>query len=150
MGLLVRTLLIWLLVLAVPAQGAAAATMAYCSPNHHGGGVAATARVEAHSERVQHDHRASHGQYGGHHDAVTPSVDAAAATADVSAPSKFVQSDSHKCTACASCCSAAAVLSTVLDVPAPALAPTIFIAVVPTVDAFVPDGPERPPRAFLA
>ena len=41
--MLIRTLLIWLLALAIPAQGAAASTMAFCGAGHHGGTAAATA-----------------------------------------------------------------------------------------------------------
>jgi len=55
MGLLVRTLLIWLLVLAVPAQGAAAATMAFCGPNHHGGESTST-HSETSSNASEHSH----------------------------------------------------------------------------------------------
>ena len=36
-------MLVWLLVLAVPAQAIAAVTMAFCGPNHHTGGVAVAA-----------------------------------------------------------------------------------------------------------
>lgn len=142
----VRTLLIWLLVLAVPAQGAAAATMAYCSPNHDDGGNAAAAQVEALGEHEHHRFGAQHDHPGA---GAQPS-DSATTEADASVPTKFVQSDSRKCTACASCCSAAAILNTVLDVPVPASAPTVFVAVVPTIDVFIADGPERPPRAFFA
>ena len=153
MGLFVRTLLIWLLALAVPAQGAAGVTMAFCSLNHPGGGSAAAAHVEAHAE---HEHpgykheRPGNGVQHGHPGAGAQPSDNAAAAADASVPTRFVQSDSHKCTACASCCSAAAILNTVLDVPVPALAPTVFVDVVPTIDVFIADGPDRPPRAFLA
>ena len=36
MGQLLRTVLIWFVALAVPAQGMAAATMMHCGPTHHG------------------------------------------------------------------------------------------------------------------
>jgi hypothetical protein len=41
-------------------------------------------------------------------------------------------------------------LGAVLVVPAPALAGTVFSAVVPSVDSFTADGPDRPPRTVLA
>ena len=63
---------------------------------------------------------------------------------------KFVQADKQKCSVCASCCSAAAILTTVLDLAVPPLGKAVFIALVPTIDVFIPDGPERPPRALLA
>ncbi len=145
MGLLIRVLLIWLLVLAVPAQGAVAATMALCGPHHHDGG--ATAQLQAAAP-------AAHAHHGGaaladHEHAPAAAVadedsSAAASAAKVSDPSK------HKCSACTSCCSVGAILSSVLAVPAPVFTPTVFSAVVPSVDTFAADGPDRPPRFVLA
>jgi hypothetical protein len=145
MGLLIRALLIWLLVLAVPAQGAAAATMAFCGPNHHGGGAAAQMQAAASADHAHHggaavaDHEHSQAAAVADEDS-----SAAASTAKVSDPSK------HKCSACASCCSVGAILSSVLAVPAPVFTPTVFSAVVPSVDTFAADGPDRPPRIVLA
>ncbi len=151
MGLLIRALLIWLLVLAVPAQGAAAAIMAFCGPHHHGGVAAA---------QIQPAAAASHT----HHDGVVASVHEhpqAAAVADEDPSATSVSADSvasdkvsdaskHKCSACASCCSVGAILSSMLAVPAPVFTPTVFSAVVPSVDPFAADGPDRPPRIVLA
>ena len=128
MGLFVRSLLLWLLVLAVPAQGMAAAAMVFCGPNHHAGG----------GQGTQHHHAdAQAGQE-------SPAADADAA------PRKLVHADPHKCSACASCCSAAAILNSAPVVPAPEVSSTEFVAVVPTVDPFVAGGPDRPPRARRA
>lgn len=148
MGLLIRALLIWLLALAVPAQGATAVTMAFCGPNHHGDGAASQVQqhsIEAHSHvgveaKTTHEHgaMATLADEDGH--AAAPSV----------APVKATQPDTHKCSACASCCSVSALLNTVLSVPAPELTTTVFAAVVTTVDAFATDGPDRPPRIVLA
>lgn len=148
MGLLIRTLLIWLLVLAVPAQGAAAATMAFCGPNHHGGGAAAHAQQSPPAEHAHQgiDARSAHAHYA----AATQADEDVVATAISAASPKFVHADTHKCSACASCCSVGAILNTVLTVPAPELTPTVFSAVVTTVDAFATDGPDRPPRIVLA
>jgi hypothetical protein len=41
-------------------------------------------------------------------------------------------------------------LNTVLAVPAPVFMPAVFSIVVPSVDAFAADGPDRPPRFVLA
>jgi hypothetical protein len=133
MGLVVRTFLIWLLVLAVPAQGAAAATMAFCGPNHHGGGFA---RAEVGATVSEHTH---------HGDAVSMHE----FDADVSAIVKASQAAKQQCSVCASCCSLGAILTTVPVVPATDSVPTVFITVVPTVDAFAADGPDRPPRNVL-
>ena len=147
MGLLIRTLLIWLLVLAVPAQGAAAATMAFCGPNHHGAGATTHATSAPHAEHAQHGSDA--GSAAHQHKAAPDEADDSASASSVE-PAKLVHGDKQKCSACASCCSFGAILSTVLAVPAPAVTPTVFSTVVPTVDAFAADGPERPPRIVLA
>lgn len=148
MGLSIRTLLIWLLVLAVPAQAAAAATMAFCGPNHHGGGQASVSHQVVTGEHAHHGSaaQAPHGHPGV---ATQSDVDAPAATAGT-ADAAQGQADKHKCSACASCCSAGAILSTVPTVPAADVSPTVFITVVPSVSAFAADGPDRPPRIFLA
>ena len=143
MGLLIRTLLIWLLVLAVPAQGAAAATMAFCGPNHHGG-ESTTTRSEKSSNAPEHSH---HGDAAPAHE--VEAVDAAIAD-DASVVVKAGHAAKQKCSACASCCSLGAILTTVPVIPATDSAPTVFATVVPTVDAFAADGPDRPPRNVLA
>lgn len=148
MGLLIRTLLVWLLVLAVPAQGAAAVTMAFCGPNHHSGSAATSARQAAPAEHASH-HR--DGQSTPEHHEMAAQADdvdsASASTATVASGSHAVK---QKCSACASCCSLGAMLSPPLAVPAPAVTPTEFTAVVPTVSAFAADGPDRPPRIVHA
>ena len=150
MGLLIRTLLIWLLVLAVPAQGAAAATMAFCGPNHHGG-AAATHAGQMQMARAEHVQPQSHAQGAhGNHDEATAVPDDSADAGKFAAPATGVHAEKQKCSACASCCSFGAILNSVLTVPAPDLTPTVFSVVVPTVDAFAVDGPDRPPRIVLA
>lgn len=167
MRALIRTLLICLLALALPAQAVAAATMAYCTPNHPAAGltVAALHGTEAdlqpdarHQELRQHQARHVHGtstQAGKGHDghpadgvaAQTPS-----AATDLSAAATFLElahAEKHQCSACASCCAAAAVSSIALGVPAPGVTRTVFIAVVPAVEKFAADGLDRPPRAIL-
>lgn len=145
---MIRTLLIWLLILAVPAQAAAAATMAFCGPNHDGRGQSTAYRQDA---PARHAHHGSAAQEPHGHDGLAAQPDEdASASASAAAPAKFVQADKHKCSACASCCSAAAIVTTVLTVPAPAVSLTVFIAVASTVDAFAAGGPDRPPRIFLA
>lgn len=165
MGGSIRTLLIWLLVLAVPAQGAAAATMVMCGPNHHAAGAgAAMAHVQAGgpSSESPHDHpraqsnvheqhstsmHAAHTAHDHDHDHGVAGVPAAG---EASAPANGMHAGQHKCSACASCCSVSAMLSPVPAVPVPDFAPTVFTAVVPSVEAFSADGPDRPPRIVLA
>ena len=144
MGLLIRTLLVWLLVLAVPAQGAAAVTMAFCGPNHHGGAASAPAQQGGSDEHSNH-----HGvgqSAPGHLDMAAQADEDDLASASPAASSQGSHVVKQKCSACASCCSIGAILSPMLAVPAPAVAPAVFSAVVPTVSAFAADGPDRPPR----
>jgi hypothetical protein len=148
MGLLIRALLIWLLVLAVPAQGAAAATMAFCGPNHHGGGAAAQMQTAAPAGHAHQDDAAAQGHE--HPQAAALADEEPAASAVSSASAKVGDAGTHKCSACASCCSVGAILNSVPVVLAPVFTPTVFSAVVPSVDAFAADGPDRPPRLVLA
>ncbi len=146
MGRLIRTLLVWMLVLAVPAQGTAALTMAFCGPDHHGGMAAVQAQAAA-AEPMQHGHHAGGAHEHGEMAASADDDTAAAANAAAHAQAGHGKS---KCSACASCCSLSALPSTVLHVPMPVFTATVYAAVVPSVDSFAADGPDRPPRTFLA
>lgn len=139
MGLVLRALLIWLLVLAVPAQGLAAATMAFCGANHHGGGAAATAQSAVSDEAAHHD-MAAPAEPGEPGPVLLPA----------STESGHHGEGSKKCSACASCCSIGAMLSPALAVPVAVVAPTVFSVVVATIDPFAANGPDRPPRIGLA
>lgn len=140
----VRTLLVWCLVLALPIQGAVAATMARCGSHHSApAGVVVAAAVETMADADAH---------AGHHGHARQMPSAAAA--DVADPGRasgatLATADPHKCSACAACCSVAVIGRMVLAVPAPDLTSTVLIAVVPTVEKFSADGPDRPPRAFV-
>jgi hypothetical protein len=133
---MVRTLLIWLLVLALPAQGAMAATMAFCGPNHHApasGASLGSAAAASHAAADVADVR----------DNETASVRPAALK-------PFGHGDVQKCSVCASCCSAAAVQSAAPTLPALDLADAVFATVAADVEPFAADGPDRPPRHLLA
>ena len=120
--------------------------MAFCGPNHHGGAAATHAEQVAPAEHVQ-----AHAQgTPGKHDKTTATQEDSADAGSSAAPAKSVHADKQKCSACASCCSIGAILIPVLAVPAPDLTPTVFSVLVPPVDAFAVDGPDRPPRIVLA
>ena len=151
----VRTVLVWLLVLALPAQGAAAATMALCGPGH-----AARTLAHQHDQAMAQPARQVH-QHG-QHESPAPHNPVLAAPADSddqvrgqvapagqAKPASLAQVEQHKCSACASCCSAAAIFSAGLIVPSPDFTPTVFMAVVATVEPFTTAGPDRPPRLLL-
>lgn len=169
MTLWMRSLLIWLLVLAVPAQAIAAASMAFCGPDHH---PAAAARQQAQVARSEHAHLAGAAKgFHAHHLKAEKASDANDATADLSAeasahesaadlpaPAKAVQAekqndnqnDKQKCSVCASCCSGGAILSTVAHLVAPEFAAAEFVSVVPAVPAVAAGSPDRPPRSANA
>ena len=140
-----------LLVLAVPAQGSAAVTMAFCGPNHHGAGQVLDAGKAAKADHgTAHAAHNTAGQQADHGHAKAEHDHGAAVSDDGAHHAKFVHADKHTCSACASCCSAAAILGAMPVVVAPSATPTVFEPVVPTVDTFAADGPERPPRPVLA
>lgn len=139
-----RTLLIWLLALALPAQGVMAATMVFCGPDHRD---QASAAVAAHDAGVAHD--AQH--FNSQPDAAAQDSHAGEAAADeTAAADKFAQSEMQKCSVCAACCSAAAIHDNVPKLPAVEPAAADFAAVAPAIAHFASDGPDRPPRHILA
>ena len=135
---LLRALLIWMLVLAVPVQAAAAASMALCGTGHHGAAAAVQAPAMHHADRQAASADHSH---------LAPDHHAAAAGDDRSQPTP---AEGHKCSVCASCCSVSAISQMTLTVPEPAVVATVCCAVITTVDPFAADGPDRPPRPVLA
>ena len=122
MSRILRITLMWLLALAVPVQGFAAASMIGCGTGHHG-------------VTAQADHR-HHASGAGHSDVHKSHAGA-----------KFSKAS---CSACASCCTSAAPPSTPVIFEATD-APDAFLALAPQpVASFVSGGPERPPRSVLA
>jgi len=141
---MVRTLLIWLLALALPAQGVIAATMVFCGPNHHD---RASAAAMAHDADAAHHplDSAAHS----HHEAADGQAENAASD-ETAAPETFSPSGMQKCSVCASCCSAAAIHDTVAKLPVFEPMAADFAALAPAVEPFAADGPDRPPRHVLA
>lgn len=133
---MIRALLIWLLILALPAQGALAATMAFCGPSHHDRAAEA---ATAHHADATHAH---HAGAGGH---VEETV-----VGQTAAPDKFAQSDLQKCSVCAACCSAAAIHDMVPKLPVLESVAADFVFLSPAVEPFAAGGPDRPPRRCLA
>lgn len=138
MSLVVRVLLVWLLALAIPAQGAVAAAMRCCGPDHHQGQAVGADEGHAHGHAMDagHDHGAP----------VDPGDPDISGDADPHATTL----KAGKCSACSSCCTAtglpsrSAVLQTVpFD--------EVLVAFVGTPALeFITSGPERPPRPSLA
>jgi hypothetical protein len=141
---MVRTLLIWLLALALPAQGVIAATMVFCGPNHHGQASAVAATHLADEPHQPHDSTAHS------HDAIDNAKAENTASDETAPADKFTQAAMQKCSVCASCCSAVAIHDTVPKLPV--LEPMVadFAALATVVEPFATGGPDRPPRHLLA
>lgn len=137
---ILRSLLVWLLLLALPFQGLASAGVLACAPADPAPAHHAPAMV---MDGQPHDHAA-----------MLETMAAQASSADSGhCADSTPRGDHHagKPGACAACCIGAAMAPAVL--PALPLAPADFISIpfraghVPSVD---PALPERPPRTALA
>lgn len=130
---ILRLVVAWLVMAALPMQGIAAASMLFCDQAAH-----STAQQQASHEHASHDHghdHAAHGHDG--HDGQEASHGAKASSGG----------DDHACPICASCCnllalSEAPTLS--LDSARPAPPPLQGPSRVATREA---PGPDKPPRA---
>lgn len=158
MGQLLRTVLIWLVAFAIPAQGMAAAAMLHCGPHHHDAS-AAQPKVHAHPGDVwlapaapathgHASHPAADGDVAGDsgRNSTSPDTASAAQVGKPTVESKATGSTYQKCSACASCCAGLALPSAA--VMTPAIDPVREVTVLPRswAASIVIDGPERPPR----
>jgi hypothetical protein len=140
----VRLAVMWLVALALPLQGLAAATMLSCGPGHHRMAAAQPVSAPAH-DRGAHDHAsASHAHDADQHEAATDPKDR-----DGTAAGEMHQLAKFKCSACAACCSATALPSSVITFdPQQHAADFDALPFAPSVQ-FQTGGPERPPRSSL-
>lgn len=115
-----RIVVTWLLALALPLQGWAAASMLGCGPGHEPPAVQV---MEGHGQHADHAH---------HHD----DSDAAASTTS--------------CSACAACCVGFALRAQAPQVAEPPAGQAAPVLPATTAVSFVTGGPERPPRAAFA
>ena len=162
MGQLLRTVLIWLVALAIPAQGMAAVAMLHCGPGHPAAS-AAQPKVQAQpgdlwlapADSAAHSH-ASHGAADvdvagdtGKYAALPDTADTAQG-GKATVASKAAGSAHQKCSACASCCAGLALPSTAVMLQA--IDPVREVTVLPRswAASIVIDGPERPPRISRA
>ena len=134
---------IWLLALALPAQGLAAATMLHCAPA--GGGAAGSAAHGSHG----HDASAAH-----HHDTAAADDTHSHAAHHAAAADHGLDDDTpspavHKCSACAACNVGLGLPSQPYLTPGAAAATAVLPAPVAPHVAFFTSGPDRPPRARL-
>ncbi|QPF74133.1 hypothetical protein G8A07_15235 [Roseateles sp. DAIF2] len=133
-----RLMLAWLLAMALPLQGYAAHALMLCGPAHHQSPLVTT---QAHATM---DHQGHEGhdsaEHGAQHHATPDSGD-----------EEQAQPGGHAgaCSVCASCCNAAALVTSlpVADFLPPA---PVAVATVPVAHARVlTGGLERPPRTDL-
>ena len=133
----------FILALAIPLQGIAAATMAACGPEHATvpntsmGPVGQDTRAEAseHHAMHHHVHASSHGGIDANDHARHAGLDKLAKA---------------KCSVCASCCAGSAMPSTFVVFDSVALTESFALPVPTGTAAFLTAGLERPPRIFLA
>ncbi|MGY4830446.1 hypothetical protein ACVNIS_17885 [Sphaerotilaceae bacterium SBD11-9] len=126
-----RTLLMCLLMLALPVQGWAMQRMLFCTPDPH-------AVVHAPAEM----------EHSAHHHMDHSKADASVAAAD--AQPHHADAGHGKCSACASCCTGLALLATALAFGATPPAPTYTAAVFTGHSGHVPHRLDRPPRSTRA
>jgi len=146
-----KTFLLWILIVALPLQAAAAVAKASCGPRHHS--VSSVASMGADEHWHAHDDVGSAPHHHGATDinAITdqPGVADVTDTADDASAqaSNAGQIKTSYCSACAACCAGAvAPPSGEVKVTLPN---TSVAAVIPPAVSFteiVPSGLERPPR----
>lgn len=138
-----KTLLLWLLIAALPLQGLAAVIQASCGPAHHDGSkISALTNQYHHDSEMAPDH---HGAAATHHYA----SELPATSDHTSAPEKH---QSSVCSACAACCVGAVALISPpsIFIPAHTSSELVVISTSPLVTGFIPAGLERPPKHILA
>lgn len=127
-----RFVVAWLIMLALPLQGFASATMVFCSGEHHG----ASAAIQEVHENPSHDHSA-------HQHAA---VDSHEVNADEARSSHPLPDANHKCGVCASCCYSVAVTE---DRASSGFAPLQRAQLAEfflRIDAASAEFPDKPPR----
>lgn len=130
-----RIALMWLVALAVPLQGVAAATMMACGPSH---APAAQGQAQADHDAALHapvEHAHHHGAVA-HHDMGANDGHA-------------VKTAPQKCSVCASCCTATMLPTALPSLPTAAVPDFVVPRAPSDVALFLTDGPERPPRILL-
>jgi hypothetical protein len=125
---LFRFVLLWMLALALPLQGMAAAANMHCSGEYH---AAAARTITAHGTAAEH--------------AAQPLQHVH--VADGAKAETQPHSATHSCSACASCCAGFALLSAPLEVAAPEPAGETSTPARAGAVSVADGAPEKPPRA---
>lgn len=149
----------WLLALAVPVQGFAAASMLRCGPGHHGT-VSGHSHADHDHDGHPHDDAMGAGSVEAQDEAHAHADDigGGVTTSNPGDPSDLDAAPAHgldkvktgSCSACASCCTATALLSKALTFGASPAPESFQPLALRSVATFLTEGPERPPRSILA
>lgn len=153
MNRIFKTLLIWLLVIALPVQVTAAVIKSSCGTDHHAMTTQHLAPEPARTFDHHHGaHGAAHSVQPEHASAQADLADAALSTTDAIPADKPVKHDGHStCSACAACCiGAVAPPSAHVKTPHFTDFTTRTVLSSKFLSGFIPAGLERPPRDFLA
>ena len=156
MHLLTRTVLAWLLMLAIPMQGFAATAMLFCAPSHHSVvSTSSASQVAAPTLQASAHHDAGM-QQSAHHeyesDVSSSSTSAASDSLDLTktAPLKIGKLADGKCSACATCCTGSALVGTVLMNSVAMTGSDSIPFALESFVSYVPEGSDPPPRSILA
>lgn len=137
-----RTAVMWLVAVALPLQGLAAATMLSCGPGHHRMVTQQSAKAAV-QDHASHEHGGAAKEVASAGSAGVLDVGGAVLAQDLQQLAKF------KCSACAACCSATVLPPSVMNFDPPRQA-AVFDVVAPAWSVqFQTGGPERPPRNTL-
>ena len=159
MRLVLRAVLVWLMVLALPVQGFAVAAMLHCGPAQGPVSLAAEG-VQTVDTAAAADH-AHHHQAGAadahvdvdahantHADAVAADVPADVHSHHAAAGDRAT--GDHQCSVCAACCLALALPAAMIRLQPVLVDATFSRSALPALPSFVPTGLDRPPRPTLA
>lgn len=158
MNRVVRAVLAWVMVIAMPEQGMAASLMLFCGPSHermmHAAGVDVAAVRSVQAGPTLHD-PADAGHAGrALHDHAAPGDRVASQPAEATGADPAGSLPGHhgkvSCSACAACCSALALPAGFTLPEAVGVAHPMQTSSPTPLASHQPDGPERPPRAGRA
>jgi hypothetical protein len=151
MNRVLRALLLWVMVIAMPLQGLAASTMLFCEISHGRMTQDTTAEPPAMNPgsvpSIAHHH--TDGHHGAHVAPEGTGDDDWASHADRDTNPSPAQ-DSRNCSACAACCVGLALPARFVQSQACCLAEPMPAAAVTPLSTRLPDGLDRPPRSTSA
>ncbi len=137
-----KTPLVWLLMLSIPAQGFAASAMLTCGPMHE--------RIAAFEASDGHAHQHEVATSAPEHETGRDDQHGGAVASSDTGPSAASEYSGSGCSACATCCVGVALLAFPPDLAMPAMAGDRILSAFQFPTAFVTGGPKRPPRSRLA